>query len=115
MDNVIYKKETKSKEYARFKGTVAGGVISIIVSIIFGFLTVNYIMGMNTSDNDTINTKKVIIDFDSNKTSAEDREKQWSKLPMMPSMDIEVSTSDNMCKFDIFKEKQYMIGGKCQK
>ena len=111
-----YKRQAKkNKEYARFKGTVAGGVISLIVSTIFGFLTINYLMGMRTSDNDTINMKKIIIDFDSNTTKEEDREKQWSKLPLMPSMDMEVSSSADVCKFDIFKEKKRRVNGVCVK
>ena len=68
-------KTITKKDYARFKGTKFGGFISIITSLIVGFLTVNYIAAMSTSDNDTISSKKIIIDFDSNKTDKDDIEK----------------------------------------
>ena len=109
------KKGKGAKDYARFKGTVFGGIVSIIVSIVFGFLTVTYLIGMSTSDNDTINTKKIIIDFDSKTIAPEEKEKQWSKLPLMPSMDIEVSSRGSMCKFDIFKDEAILLDGECKK
>ena len=60
-----------------------------------------------SSDGDSVSTKKYVVDFDSNKTAASDIEKQWSKLPLMPSMDLEILGSElELCDFDIFTEKR---------
>lgn len=106
----------KKKEYVytRFKGTKPGGIISIIASVIVVFLTVNYLIAMNTADNDTVNSKKIIVDFDNNQTEKHYLEKQWSKLPLLPSFDLEVlGNSAEMCKFDIYHEAPEMKDGKC--
>ena len=69
---------------------------------------------MNTADNDTVNSKKIIVDFDNNQTEKHYLEKQWSKLPLLPSFDLEVlGNSAEMCKFDIYHEAPKMKDGKC--
>ena len=109
-------KNKKEKEYARFKGTKIGGFISIIASTVAMFLTFNYVRAMNTADNDTVNSKKIIVDFDNNQTEKHYLEKQWSKLPLLPSFDLEFLGSDNdVCKFDIFHDEMKMVNGTCKK
>ena len=57
--------------------------------------------GMNSSNNDLVTMKKLIIDFNNYQTDLDDITKYFSNYTLLPTMDIETIGNGDVSEFDI--------------
>ena len=82
-------------------GSKTGGFYALCaVIILFGYF-VNLVMVMNSSNNDLVTMKKLIIDFNNNQTDLDDITKYFSNYTLLPTMDIETIGNGDVSEFDI--------------
>ena len=82
-------------------GSKTGGFYTLCaVIILFGYF-VNLVMVMNSSNNDLVTMKKLIIDFNNNQTDLDDITKYFSNYTLLPTMDIETIGNGDVSEFDI--------------
>ena len=92
VDNTNKKGE---KEYDSEIGSKTGGFYTLCgIFILFGYF-IHLVMVMNSANNDLVSMKKLIIDFNSNETDADDITKYFSNYTLLPTMDIETAGGGN--------------------